>query len=134
MIYGENRTLQLYFLDHNASLPEPPGIWIYGNRRADIIVKHPVELETITVTAVSPIATEVSIEIGNGAGLIDLAPGVPGSVTIRPGGVYSRESWAYVMEVTTSDGFVPRLSDADSDDSRFLGAAISLTVVPAVGR
>ena len=134
VIYGEYRTLQLYFLDHNASLPEPPGIWIYGKRRADIIVKHPAELETVTVTAVSPIATEVSIEIGSGEGLIDLAPGVPGSVTIRPGGVYSRQSWTYAMEVTTSDGFVPRLSDADSDDNRFLGAAIGLTVVPAGDR
>ena len=131
VIYGEHRNLQLYFLDRNASLPEPPGIWIYGNRRADIIVRHPVELETITVTAVSPIATDVVIEIGQGEGLIALEPGVPGSVTIDPGGVYSRQSWAYLMRVTTSDGFVPRLTETDSDDSRFLGAAISLTVVTA---
>ena len=129
VIYGENPTLQLYFLDRNASLPEPPGIWIYGNRRADIIVRNPVELETITVTAQSPIAMEVSIEIGDGEGRIALEPGVPGTVTIRPGGVYSRRSWAYLMRVTTRDGFVPRLLDPGSDDPRFLGAAISLTAV-----
>ena len=134
VIYGDNPTMQLYFLDHNASLPEPPGIWIAGERRADIIVRTPMELEAITVTARSPIATVVSIDIGAGAGRIMLQPEVPGSVTIRPGGVYSRRSWAYLMEVTTSDGFVPRLLDPESDDPRFLGAAISLTAVPAGGR
>ena len=134
VIYGENPTMQLYFLDHNASLPEPSGIWVYGNRRADIIVRTPMELETITVTARSPIATEVSIDIGDGEGRIALEPGVPGTVTIRPGGVYSRRSWAYLMQVTTRGGFVPRLIDPGSDDPRFLGAAISLTAVPVETR
>ena len=93
-----------------------------------------MELETITVTARSPIATEVSIDIGDGEGRIALAPDVPGSLTIRPGGVYSRRSWAYLMRVTTSDGFVPRLTEPGSQDGRFLGAAISLTAVPAATR
>ena len=130
VIYGEQPTMQLYFLDHNASLPEAPGIWVYGGRRAEIIVRTPVELETITVTARSPIATVVSVDIG-AQGQIALQPDIPGSVTVRPVGVHSRQSWAYLMRVTTSDGFVPRLVDAGSDDGRFLGAAISLTAVPA---
>ena len=134
VIYGQNPTMQLYFLDHNAWLPEPPGIWIAGTRRAEIIVRTPMELETITVTARSPIATEVSIDIGDGEGRIALVPDVPGSLTIRPGGVYSRRSWAYLMRVTTSDGFVPRLTEPGSQDGRFLGAAISLTAVPAATR
>lgn len=129
--HGENPTLLLSFLDRNASLPEDQGFWIYGNRRADIIVRGPVELETIAVTAVSPIAMELSIAIGDGAGRISLMPGVSGSVTIRPGGVYSRrQGWAYLMRITTSDGFVPRLTGSDSNDNRFLGAAISLAAVP----
>ena len=137
VIYGENPTLQLYFLDRNASLPEPPGIWIYGSRRADIIVRstNSVELEAITVTAFSPIATEVEVDIGGREGRISLEPGVPGSVTIRPGGVYSRSSWAYLMRVTTSDGFVPRLTThPGSNDNRFLGAAITLVAVPVAER
>ena len=132
--YGENPTVQLYFLDRNASLPEPESIWIYGNRRAEIIVRDAVELETITVSARSPIAVDVEIAIGGGRGRMSLEPGIPGSVTIRPGGVYSRQSWAYLLRVTTSAGFVPRLRDPDSDDNRFLGAVISLTVVPVEAR
>ena len=134
VIYGDNPTMQLYLLDHNASLPEPPGIWIAGKRRADIIVRTSMELETISVMAASRIATEVSIQIGDGEGRIALEPDVPGSATIHPSGVNSRQSWAYMMRVTTSDGFVPRLIDPGSDDPRFLGAAISLTAVPVPAR
>ena len=134
--HGENPTLLLSLLDRNASLPEGQGFWIYGNRRADIIVRGPVEFETITVTAFSPIATEVSIEIGGGAGRISLEPGVSGSVTIRPDGVYSqRQGWAYLLQVTTSDGFVPRLTtEPGSTDNRFLGASISLAAIPVEER
>ena len=134
--HGENPTLLLSLLDRNASLPEGQGFWIYGDRRADIIVRGPVELETITVTASSPIATEVSFEMGGGAGRISLEPGVSGSVTIRPDGVYSRrQGWAYLLQVTTSDGFVPRLTtEPGSTDNRFLGASISLTATPVEER
>ena len=129
VLHGENQEMQLYFLDHHASLPEP-GIWIDGGQRADIIVKTTTELEAITVTATAPIANVVTIDIGSGEGRIELEPGAPGSVTIRPSGVYSRDSWAYLMRVRARDGFVPRLTEPGSDDGRFLGAAISLTVVP----
>ena len=132
--YGENPTMQLFFLDHHASLPEPPGIWIAGGRRSDIIVRTPVELETISVMARSPIANDVLIDVGGVEGRILLEPGVPGSVTIRPAGVYSRRSWAYLMRISTSDGFIPRLTEPGSDDNRNLGAAISLTGVPVVAR
>lgn len=131
VLYGENPTMQLYFLDRNASLPEPPGIWVYGNRHTDIILRTPMRLDTITVTARSRVATEVSIDIGGADERIALKPDMPGSVTIHPEGVYSRRSWAYLMQVATSNGFVPRLIEADSDDSRFLGAAITLTARPA---
>jgi len=127
VLHGENPRMQLYFLDRNASLPEPPGIWIYGNRRADIIVRNPVALDTITVRAQSPIATDLSIEIGGDGGRISLEPGVSGSVTIQPRGVYARSSWAYLMRVSATNGFVPRLVETGSEDGRYLSAAITLT-------
>jgi len=131
VLHGNNPRVQLYFLDHNASLPEPPGIWIYGDRRADIIVRHSDALETITVTAESPVSVDLSIDIGGREGRVSLEPGVPGSVTIRPRGVNSRNSWAYLMQVTATGGFVPKLVEADSEDGRYLGAAIRLTATPA---
>ncbi len=131
VLHGNNPRVQLYFLDHNASLPEPPGIWIYGDRRADIIVRHSDALETITVTAESPVSVDLSIDIGGRDGRIALEPGVPGSVTIEPRGVNSRNSWAYLMQVTVTGGFVPKLVEVDSEDGRYLGAAITLMATPA---
>ena len=130
VLYGNSPRVQLYFLDHNASLPEPPGIWIHGDRRSDIIVRHSYALETITVTAESPVRTELSIDIGGRNGRISLEPGVPGSVTIQPRGVNSRNSWAYLMQVRSEGGFVPKLRESDSEDGRYLSAAISLTATP----
>lgn len=127
VLHGESPRMQLYFLDRNASLPEPPGIWVYGNRRADIIVRNPLALDTITVRAQSPIATALSIDIGGEGGRISLEPGVPGSVTIQPRGVYARSSWAYLMRVSATNGFVPRLVERGSEDGRYLSAAITLT-------
>ena len=86
------------------------------------------------VTARSPVTTEISIDIGRGKGLIVLEPGIPGTIAIRPDGVYSRKSWAYLMRIRTSDGFVPRLVELGSEDSRFLGAAVNFTGVPVVSR
>ena len=130
VLYGHSPLVQLYFLDRNASLPEPPGIWIHGDRRADIIVRNSYALETITITAESPVSAELSIDIGGRDGRISLEPGVPGSVTIRPRGVNSRNSWAYLMQVRGTGGFVPKLVDPESEDGRYLSAAISLTATP----
>jgi hypothetical protein len=130
VLYGHSPLVQLYFLDRNASLPEPPGIWIHGDRRADIIVRNSYALDTITITAESPVSAELSIDIGGRDGQISLEPGVPGSVTIRPRGVNSRNSWAYLMQVRATGGFVPKLVDPESEDGRYLSAAISLTATP----
>ena len=132
--YGQEPPMQLYFLDHNASLPEPPGIWIHGSRRADIILRSPTEFGAIIVTARSPIATEVSVDVGRGQVVLVLEPGVQGTVTVEAAGVYSRKSWAYLMQIRTSDGFVPRLVEPGSSDGRFLGAAVSLKATPGVTR
>ncbi|MDA1091852.1 MAG: hypothetical protein O3A25_01075 [Acidobacteria bacterium] len=140
VLHGTSPMVQLYFLDNNASLPEPPGIWIHGDRRADIVVRNAYALETITITAESPVPTELSIDIGGREGRIVLEPDAPGtgptrhssgSVTIRPRGVHSRNSWAYLMQVTSKGGFVPKLVDPDSEDERYLSAAISLTATPS---
>jgi len=45
--------------------------------------------------------------------------------------VNSRNSWAYLMQVTVTGGFVPKLVEVDSEDGRYLGAAITLMAAPA---
>ena len=37
--YGENPTMLLYFMDRNAFPPDPSGMWLSGEQRADILVR-----------------------------------------------------------------------------------------------
>ena len=128
--HASDPTLLLYYLDHNAYRPEPPGIWIVGGRRADIIVRSGPELARVTVTLRSRVANRVRIELGGASQTLELEPDVLKRVTFEPDGVYSRRSWAYFMSVQPEVGFVPRLETPDSRDGRYLGVALTLAPTP----
>jgi hypothetical protein len=122
--YGENDALLLYFLDQNAFVPEPAGIWVAGRARAEIIVRSGRPITHLALTLESPRANSVSVRIGGATTRVDLKPGVPAEVVIEPRGVYSRRSYAYLLSLASRDGFVPRLDDPKSDDGRHLGVLI----------
>ncbi len=132
VLHSDDPRLQLYFLDYNAWLPEPPGIWISGGGgEAHIIVRNRLELESVTVTARSAVSNRVSVRMGRASATVFLEPDTDASVTLSPTGVYSRDSWAYLLRVSVDDGFVPRLMDETSSDARYLGAAIQIDAVEA---
>jgi len=123
--YGDPAML-LYYLDHNAWQPELPGIWVAGERRAEIIVRSGPRLAEATVRLLSRVANTVEVSLGGATERVELAPGVPREVTLRPEGVYARRSWAYLLSVRSETGFVPRLVEPDSRDSRYLGVAVQV--------
>ena len=130
--YGQDPTLLLYYLDHNASLPEPPGIWVTGGRQADLIVRTDHRpLETVQVTLTSRVANWVKVELGGDSISVELEAGRPRTVTLKPSGVYARRSWAYLLSVEARDGFIPHLMEPDSRDQRYLGVAVRLDATPA---
>ena len=126
VVYQTDPTVLLYFLDDDAYLPEPPGIWIAGRSHADVIVRTDDPLTSVTVTLSAPIDNEVTLRIGGSEALVQLLAGVPAQITLTPRGVFSRQSWAYLLSVTTRDGFVPRLLEPHSTDPRYLGVALRL--------
>ena len=138
--YGDP-TLLLYYLDHNAYLPETPGIcplstaqiWIAARRQAEIIVRSGPPLRDMTLTLRSPISNTVNVSLGGASQTVRLEAGVVRRVTLVPDGVYARQSWAYVLSVRTQEGFVPRLTERDSRDSRYLGVAIDLNATLGKG-
>ena len=123
--FGEDPTLLLYFLDHHASSPEPPGIWITGGRRAEIIVRTGDELESLEVRLEAPVANRATIDAGGAAQTVEVERGQPVTVRVEARGVRVRGTWAYLLSITTAKGFVPRLTSPDSDDPRFLGVAVT---------
>ena len=123
--FGEDPGLLLYLLDDHASLPEPPGIWITGGRRAEIIVRTGEELESFEVRLEAPVANRATLDAGGVAQTVEVERGRPVSVRVEARGVRVRGSWAYLLSVATIGGVVPRLTSPGSDDPRFLGVAVT---------
>ena len=117
--YGHNPFLLLYFLDGHAFPPEPDGMWVAGGGRADIIVRAQNPLDRFTMTAASPIATRFTVSR------------VPITFDLRASGVKGFRSYAYLLSAQSSDGFVPRLRDPNSQDNRNLGVQVTFQGVEA---
>ena len=129
--YGRDPQLLLYYLDHNAYLPESFGIWVTGGRRADVIVRtNHRPFEQVEVTLLSRVANTVTVELGGDRRDVDISANTRTSVTLVPRGVYSRRSWAYLLSVTAREGFIPRLVEPGSRDGRYLGVAVTLDARP----
>ncbi|MES1256727.1 MAG: hypothetical protein ABUS56_14015, partial [Acidobacteriota bacterium] len=62
--YRNDPLMLLYFLDQNASPPEPAGMWVTGGRRADVIVRTEDPMDHLAVSAESPIPTVLTVSVG----------------------------------------------------------------------
>jgi hypothetical protein len=136
-----------YFVDAGSYLPEGDSFWVRGRSRADVVLRAPAtasEGGQPTSLRISRLA----LEITNGpvrnrvvlaAGLrrvtLDLAPGEVRAVDFKPGGGVPYKpaqyptNYVYTFSASTSAGFVPFLQEADSTDSRYLGALVKVTPV-----
>jgi hypothetical protein len=127
--YGHDPEMLLYFLDQNAFPPEPPGMWVAGGRRAEIIVRSEERIDHLSITAESPIPTTLTIAMGAAAVTVRIAPHSPVSFNVPASGIQVEQSYAYLLTALSSDGFVPHLMDPSSQDSRNLGALVRFAAV-----
>lgn len=128
--YGHQPTMLLYFLDQNAFPPEPPGMWVSGAGRADIIVRTSDPIDHLDVSAESPIRTILTLSMGAGSTAVTLAPGKVSTFAVPAGSsVRYLQSHAYLMSVRSSEGFVPHLQNSGSGDYRNLGALMRFSAV-----
>jgi len=132
--YGHDPQLLLYFLDRHAFPPEPPGMWVAGDGRADIIVRCEDAIDHMQVTAVSPIATTLTMSMGAASVTQALVPGKPVTFDLPADGVRGLNSWAYLMTALSSDGFTPRLQDPTARDGRNLSVLLNFQGVRRVAR
>jgi len=134
--YGHDPTMLLYFLDQNSFPPEPPGMWVAGGRRTDIVVHVNDPLDHLAVEAESPISTILTVSMGGESVVVPLTPGKVARFNVPARGVlYERyvRSYAYLLSASSSGGFVPVLRDptATARDYRNLGALMRFAAVPA---
>jgi hypothetical protein len=130
--YRDDPVMLLYFLDQNAFPPEPPGMWIAGGKRANVIVRTEVPMDHLVMTAESPIATELTVSVGGKPAVVRLAPGKPARFDVEARGVRAYRSYAYLLTAVSAAGFVPHLQDPASDDGRYLGAVLQFAGVPSI--
>jgi 4-amino-4-deoxy-L-arabinose transferase-like glycosyltransferase len=122
--------LRLSFLDQNAWPPEPPGMWISGSGRAEIILRAERPIRHLLVEAESPIRTTITVSLGGDEISTVLQPQKVTTFTVPAGspvpGRYGDS--AYLMTTHSSEGFVPHLVDG-SPDYRNLGALLRFRAV-----
>ena len=126
--YGNPRLL-LCFLDQNASPPEPAGMWVSGAGRADILVRSVDPIHHLAVDAQSPIRTVLTVSLGAAAVSVRLEPGKRSTFDVPAAGVRGLQSYAYLLTVRSSEGFVPHVMDPTSQDYRNLGAQMRFNAV-----
>jgi hypothetical protein len=132
IVYGENPFVLLYFMDEHATPPEPEGMWVAGDGRADIIVRSEHALDHLTVTAASPIHTTFIVSAGAAATTKDLQPGVPVTFDVPVSGVVGvYQTHYYLLSARSTGGFTPRLIDPSSADARNLGVQMKFHAVEA---
>lgn len=134
--YGHDPTMQLFFLDQNSFPPEPPGMWVSGGRRTDIVVRTNERLDHLAVEAESPIATVLTVSAGGAPVVVPLVPGKLSRFNVPAQGVlYLRygQSYTYLLSASSSQGFVPalRFPAMQPRDYRNLGALLRFAAVPA---
>ena len=123
--YRNDPMMFLYFLDGHAFPPEPPGMWVSGAGRADIIVRTEQPLHRFAMTAYSPIATVLTISAGSGTSTIRLVPGKSVAFTLPSSGVRALNGYACLLSAQSSEGFIPHLQDPHSTDGRNLGVLLN---------
>jgi len=124
--YGADPQLILYFLDQHAFPPEPAGMWVAGDGRADIVVRCEDVIDRLTVTAYSPIHTTFSMSMGKETVTRVLQPKTPVTFDVPASGVRGLNSYAYLLTAISSSGFTPRLLDPTSRDHRNLAVLVTM--------
>jgi hypothetical protein len=123
--YRNDPLMELTFLDGHAWPPDPPGMWIAGGGRADIIVKTEEPVHQFSMTAESPIRTTLTISAGATTLVIPVVPGQKSGFVLPASSVRGYLSYECLMSAQSSGGFIPHLLDPTQTDGRNLGVLLN---------
>ena len=127
----------LYFLDEHAYPPEVidaeghAGVWVAGDGRADIIMRCDWPIDHLRMTVSSPVPTVFIASAGSTQVKVPLTPGNPVTFDLPTSGVRDLRSYAYLLSVRSTEGFIEHLRHPESKDARNLGVLMRYTAVPA---
>ena len=114
----------------------PNGVWVRGDSRSEVVIVSPLPLETLYLTAFSPLPDNV-LTLDSGVDRVevrfDSSASSPLELDLEPVardlGFLERSprEYFYRLTVETTDGWMPARRDPESGDYRYLGAFLSFT-------
>jgi hypothetical protein len=141
---GGTPSVRAYFPDDNAYNPEGDRFWVRGKASADVILRAPtrqdadgravpLRIASLALELTSGgVANVVTVNTGAERRTIALARHETADVRIAmPHGVPYKPwrfptNYAYVVRISTAEGFVPYFENRGSTDARFLGVMVRL--------
>jgi hypothetical protein len=107
--------------------PEPGGVWTHGGSRVELLLATEQPPSMIELTCHSLVENRVGIRVGRSFRRLDLAPGRPVTIRIRPHRSFRRRGrWLTPLRITCTGGAAPRELGMVSADPRNLGVFVSL--------
>ncbi len=130
--FGQNRRFQIYFLDDDAYKREGLFFWMRGQSRAEFFVKsaEPASfLELTLATAASP--TRVKVSRGWWSETVDMQRDQTTKIRVPlDAGFPFQGTRVWLVSISTTGAFVPRLEVPGSDDRRFLAVQVTPELIP----
>jgi hypothetical protein len=118
-------TVYFYYMDPNTYFAEGNGLWTAGAATAEIVIRTELEVTRLDLALISRVPNTVSLDFSGAKQTLSVQPGSDTQITMRPRQNFAIErdghkSYAYVLRVTTTAGYVPK-DHEPSSDTRNLG-------------
>ena len=92
-----------------------------------MIVRTDEPLTALTVRLSAPICNRVTVTVDGTSRSVDLRRDEPAELLFPVRGVLAAGGQNFLISVTSRDGVMPRLSNPQSRDARFLGVRLRLS-------
>ncbi|MBI2839240.1 MAG: hypothetical protein HYX75_13065 [Acidobacteria bacterium] len=124
---GEDPALRVSFLDENASAPEAGGIWVYGNKRAEILVSTWKPLSSLNFELHSFVENSVRLSAGGGEKVVTVPAHESVFFELPVEGQYAEWGHHYLLSIECAIGAAPRLTIPAMEEPRYLGVYVKFT-------
>jgi hypothetical protein len=125
VLFVRDPTVFLYYLDGATYYAEGAGFWTKAGERADIVVRTERPVTLFGATIRSRVANRVTVRFAGRTYDFDLDAGAGLQIWMEPQKQMNvHESYPYLLQVTSTSGFVPAETEAGSTDDRHLGVFV----------
>jgi hypothetical protein len=126
ILFVHDPTVFLYYMDDHTYYAEKRGFWIAGAAGTDIVVRAEQPLTRLALTLGSAVDNRVSVDFGGRSAQTSVEAGGRAYLQLTPRStVRYHGSYAYVLHLHTTNGFVPARRDPASSDTRNLGVFVA---------